>query len=450
MQNKKFDQISLEEFDSMNMDHTFSDNYNRKKQNLLHAVSESEHNRHRNHLYRVAAAIVALSLLPATAYAADRLLQMHYNSTGTYSGDLSLTTTSKDTVFFPVKLTPTYLPDGSIAASDRGPDKYYVPSDTESSSHGTVFSLYKMDTDDFTFSHSYMTSREEFNANGNDAVLMTFDSSGVFDKDAYVVFQDSGYIVEINMGNAITNEEAKKIASGVTLTPATDSDATFAGSLSELKTELAEDAAAPKALQTTWLKVNDTWTDETCGYQMTVKKVEAFDNIRSLNADFFTDNGKNLPDGSINDNGDLISYNRAIIQVGNGTDSLNTQTGTAQIHRKLLYVTLEITNPSDNPFSDTESCVNYDLTIPSENPDGYYNNALFDNPTYKDVINYPIYFDASVCSDNSDHHYFFTSLEKGQTITCHLGYIVDEDLLDQLCLNTSFDGQIGQFVTLYK
>ena len=49
MQNKKFDQISLEEFDSMNMDHTFSDNYNRKKQNLLHAVSESEHNRHRNH-----------------------------------------------------------------------------------------------------------------------------------------------------------------------------------------------------------------------------------------------------------------------------------------------------------------------------------------------------------------------------------------------------------------
>ena len=307
-----------------------------------------------------------------------------------------------------------------------------------------------MDTDDFIFSHSYMTSREEFNANGNDAVLMTFDSSGVFDKEVYVVFQDSGYIVEINMGNAITNEEAKKIASGVTLTPATDSDATFAGSLSELKTELAEDAAAPKDLQTTWLKVNDTWTDETCGYQMTVKKVEAFDNIRSLNADFFTDNGKNLPDGSINDNGDLISYNRAIIQTGNGTDSLNTQTGTAQIHRKLLYVTLEITNPSDNPFSDTESCVNYDLTIPSENPDGYYNNALFDNPTYKDVINYPIYFDASVCSDNSDHHYFFTSLEKGQTITCHLGYIVDEDLLDQLCLNTSFDGQIGQFVTLYK
>lgn len=71
-------------------------------------------------------------------------------------------------------------------------------------------------------------------------------------------------------------------------------------------------------------------------------------------------------------------------------------------------------------------------------------------PTYKDVINYPIYFDASVCSDSSDNHYFFTSLEKGQTITCHLGYIVDEDLLDQLCLNTSFDGQIGQFVTLYK
>ena len=201
---------------------------------------------------------------------------MHYNSTGTYSGDLSLTTDSKDTVFSPVKLTPAYLPDGSVASSDRGPDKYSVPSDTESSSHDTVFSLYKMDTDDFTFSQSYMTSREEFNANGNDAVLMTFDSSTAFDKTAYVIFQKLGYVVEINMGNAITNEEAKKIASGVTLTPATDSDATFAGSLSELKTELAEDAAAPKDLQTTWLKVNGTWVDETSGYQMTVKKVDTY------------------------------------------------------------------------------------------------------------------------------------------------------------------------------
>ena len=65
-------------------------------------------------------------------------------------------------------------------------------------------------------------------------------------------------------------KKAKKIASGVTLTPATDSDATFAGSLSELKTELAEDAAAPKALQTTWLKVNEyldrrnLWLSDDC------------------------------------------------------------------------------------------------------------------------------------------------------------------------------------------
>lgn len=450
MPNKKFEEISLEKFDAMNMDHTFSNNYNQKKQKLLDAVSENEHNRHRNHFYRVAAAIIALSLLPATAYAADRLLQMHYSSTGTYSGDLSLTTDSKNTVFSPVKLTPSYLPDGSIASSDRGPYKYSVPSDTESSSHGTAFSLYKMDTDDFTFSHSYMTSREEFNANGNDAVLMTFDSSTAFDKTAYVIFQELGYVVEIDMGNAITSEEAKKIASGVTLTPATDSDCTFASSLSKLKAEWAEDTAVSKNLRTTWLKVNDTWTDETCGYQICVKKVETFDNIRSLNPDYFTDNGENLPAGSVDDNGNLVSYDRPMIQAGNGTDSINTQTGTAQTGRRLLYLTLAITNPSDNPLTDTESCVNYDLTIPSENPDGYYDNALIDNPTYKNVINYPIYFDASVCSDNTDSHYFFTSLEKGQTITCHLGYIVDEDLLDQLCLNTSFDGQIGQFVTLYK
>ncbi len=450
MQNKIFEEINLEEFDSMNTDHTFSDNYKRKKQKLLCAVKESERSRHCNHIYRVAAAVVALSLLPATAYAADRLLKMHYNSTGKYSGNLSLTAASDDMVFSPVKLTPTYLPAGSILRPDNGPDKYYIPSDTNDSSHDTAFSLYKMDTDDFTFSQTYMTSREEFDANGNDAVLMTFDSPTAFDKTAYVTFQDLGYVVEINMGNAITTDEAKKIACGVELTPSTSSDATFADSLSTLKAQAAEDASAPKDLQTTWLHLNDTWTDTTSGYQITVKQAETLDNIQSLQADCFTDNGDNLPAGSVDSDGNLLSYDRAVIQAGNGTDSVNTQTGTTPIKRKFLYVTLEITNPSDNDSADNETCVNFDLTIPGENPDGYYTNELLDNPTYKDIINYPVYFDASVCSDNSDSHYFFASLKKGQTITCHLGYVVDEDLPDQLYLSTSFDGQIGQFVSLFK
>lgn len=118
MQNKKFDQISLEEFDSMNMDHTFSDNYNRKSRTYC-MLSRKVNITGIETIFTVLPLPSLPFLLPATAYAADRLLQMHYNSTGTYSGDLSLTTTSKDTVFSPVKLTPTYLPDGSIAASDR-------------------------------------------------------------------------------------------------------------------------------------------------------------------------------------------------------------------------------------------------------------------------------------------------------------------------------------------
>lgn len=80
------------------------------------------------------------------------------------------------------------------------------------------FSLYQMDTEEFQFDEDYVIACEEFDAGGRDAVLLTFDSRTVYDKTAYVIFDDLQYVAEVSMGKEITTDEAKKIAEGITLT----------------------------------------------------------------------------------------------------------------------------------------------------------------------------------------------------------------------------------------
>lgn len=443
MSDKEFKEITLEEFDAMDMEHTFSDDYKQKKQKFVNAVRQKEGSRNHKYFYKVAAAVAVISLIPASAYAADKWIRMQNSNTGSYGSNLLLTKESTgNEEFTPVKLTATYLPDGSTEAVDSGPYKFEVPSDNGSEAHSTSFSLYQMDTEEFQFDEDYVIAREEFDAGGRDAVLLTFDSRTGYDKTAYVIFDDLQYVAEVSMGKGITTDEAKKIAAGITLTPTEKENATYAGSMAEWKKELetlAEQADTTGTDTVTILKQGEAWTDEISSYQLAVKKVEVLDNIRSLEAKYFMDNGEHIPEGAVDEDGNMTAYERPVIQTGDGITSINEQTGTTHVNRKLVYVTLEITNPADvaRAGNDDEACVNFQLCIPEKNADGKYENKIFE-PQYDSIYDGPVYFDASNCSSNTDRHYFFTTVGKGETITCHLGYVVDEDMLNQIYMNTAF------------
>lgn len=153
-------------------------------------------------------AVAVISLIPASAYAADKWIRMQNSNTGSYGSNLLLTKESTgNEEFTPVKLTATYLPDGSTEAVDSGPYKFEVPSDNGSEAHSTSFSLYQMDTEEFQFDEDYVIAREEFDAGGRDAVLLTFDSRTGYDKTAYVIFDDLQYVAEVSMGKGITTDE---------------------------------------------------------------------------------------------------------------------------------------------------------------------------------------------------------------------------------------------------
>ena len=446
MSDKEFKEITLKEFDAMDMGHTFSDDYKQKKQKFVNAVRQKEGSRNHNYIYKVVAAVAVISLIPASAYAADKWIRMQNQNTGNYSNSLLLTKENQEKTFTPVKLTAEYLPEGSAEAVSSGPYKYEVPSDNGSGAHSTFFVLYQMDTEEFQFDEDYVIACEEFDAGGRDAVLLIFDSRTIYDKTAYVIFDDLQYVAEVSMGKGITTDEAKKIAEGITLTPTEKENATYASSMAEWKKELeslAEQADTTGTDTVTILKQGEAWTDEISSYQLAVKKVEVLDNIQSLEAKYFTDNGEHIPEGAVDKDGNMTAYERPVIQTGDGITSINEQTGTTHVNRKLVYVTLEITNPADaaREGKDDEACVNFQLCIPEKNADGKYENKFFE-PQYDSIYNEPVYFDASNCSSNTDHHYFFTTVGRGESVICHLGYVVDEDMLGQIYMDTDYSDEM--------
>ena len=446
MSDREFKEITLEEFDAIPAEHIFSDDYKKKKQSFLNAVRQKEGNKSHKYFYKVVAAVAVISLLPASVYAADKWIRMQNQNTGNYSNSLLLTKENQEKTFTPVKLTAEYLPEGSTEAVSSGPYKYEVPSDNGSGAHSTFFVLYQMDTEEYQFDENYVISREAFDADGREAVLLTYDSRTAYDKRAYVIFDDLQYVAEVSMGSGIMTDEAKKIASGIRLTPTEQEEATSAVSLAEMKKEMEEMAEQGNLDGTdtmTMLAQGETWTDETSGYQLSVKKVEVFDGIQSLDAECFADNGAHIPEGAVDKDGNMTAYERPVIQTGDGITSINEQTGTTHVNRKLVYVTLEITNPADaaREGKDDEACVNFQLCIPEKNADGKYENKFFE-PQYDSIYNEPVYFDASNCSSNTDHHYFFTTVGRGESVICHLGYVVDEDMLGQIYMDTDYSDEM--------
>lgn len=456
--------LTLEEFENIECDHTFSADYQQKKDSLLAAVrsheSQSSHRMAGTEKWRrlAAAACAALVLLPATAYAAERI----YNSTikkSNYQTQLhieknqDLEQTVKDV---PVKLEATRLPEGSVPFQDI-PGKYEVPADQGTDAHSVSLSLTKLDVDDWTFASTYTLDYEEFSAGEHQAFLIQraapIDEKG-FDKEVHVIFEDYGYMATAYLGTGISADEAKEIAGGLTLTETEAENATVALSL---KSWLADNAAKgtdasalstqAQAADNSWYQIGDTITDD-WGYKISVKDVQVMDNIRKLDQKYFQSSTVNALSELTDTSGNLTEHERKTIKYGDGVTSLDEVTETKNVKRKFVYLTLEITNPKDSKASsqDSEICTLYSMDYLKKGENGMESLDNFQS-TDSLTSDEPVYFDGSE-TKNSDSHFFWASPANGETITCHLGYLVDEDLLPYMYINTSFDGAVNSLIDI--
>lgn len=277
----------------------------------------------------------------------------------------------------------------------------------ESYDHSVSLNLTKLDIKDWTFSTYFTVDYQEFQAGEHQAYL----------------------------GHAITEEEAIKIAEGLKLTKTDEAHATSAASLAQIeKAEGMKGEYKVKEAEKNYYDQGEKIENDQ-GFLYTVKKVEVLDNINSLNKEYFFDEDFAMIQSIVDANGSILSYERENIVYGDGINTLNRLNGTENVNRCFVNVTLEVTNPEGNTRNrDDEANVWGQI---------YFLSELEENPYGIE----PIYFDGSDY-DNKNSHYYFTTIEEGKTLTCHLGYLVDEDKLDEMYLDWSVSREVMELVDI--
>lgn len=447
--------LTLEDFDNFEGNHHFSKTYNNKKTELLSSLPDTIHTGIFRNKVRKAIAILALVLivLPSTCLAAVHLYKTQIQRNN-YQADIVITPNdantqeniSSDCEFNPVKLSFTYLPEGSVA-SEGDDSKYHVTSDEDPLAKGVSTWLYKLDAnEELILSTLFTTDVEEFSVEDNRAFLITKDDSYAYNKEIYVLFEKERYLAGAFLGYNITTEEAKKIAAGITLEETDTEHATYAYSFAEdwelqEKSQIMSDSqkteTAPESrFQTyTYSSIGDSFQCDTNPYcKVTVEKVEFLDSISGLNTDCFYDIDYNKITDS---NGKLIPFQRKYWKPGDGVNTLNECIEEKTVNPKLVCLTICVTNSSGTDMTNFNTFNK--IWYMKENSNKTlmnYTEEVVNNYTYTPYTTscLPVYFDASA-NPTDDHLRYTTNIPAGESITYHVAYLIDEEFTDIIFYN---------------
>ena len=375
-----------------------------------------------------------LLVLPATVYAADRIYQSFIEKNGFKTNVHVQQDVAEAKKIVPVKLEVTYLPEGS-EEKYKGSLKYYLPEE-EGYDYNVSLNLTKLDVKDWTFSSYFTVDYQEFQAGEHQAYLVKRDGKDGFNKEMYVVFDDYGYMVTAYLGHAIT-EEAVKIAEGLRLTETDEAHASSTISLAQVEAaEKRKGEYVGKEAVKNYYEQGEVF-ENTQGFLYTVKNVEVLDNISSLNKEYLFGDNYAMLQTIVDANGSILPYEREKIVSGDGVNTLDQIIGMENINRRFVDITLEVINPEGNTKNRANEANVWGQI--------YFSSELEENSFCYGIE--PLYFDSSDY-DNQNSHYYFTTIEEGRTFTCHLGYLVDEDKLDEMYLDWSVSREVMELVDI--
>lgn len=249
-------------------------------------------------------------------------------------------------------------------------------------------------------------------------------------------------MVSALLGYGITAEEAKKIADGIRLEPASQENASITFSYAEAltynedgepETDIPSDTAY--YIPSSYYKIGDSLPAPLTfdpGLAMTVEQVEVYDSIRDFDRSYFYEGTyKDRLAHYADTDGTLLSYDRKYYTEADGILTLPKLEQTRLTSRRFVCLTIQVASSRKRDI--LKFSTYYDIEFYKENTDG---TLVFDEEyVNEESFGKPIYFDTSL-TDHNDPDFFFTKIPAGQTVTFHIGYFVDEDHLDEMFLRT--------------
>ena len=417
----------------------------------------------------VVASLAATLVLGTTIFAGTKLYRMSSSPQGNYGMTTKIKKT--DTTENTEKIDPapqlamklSYLPDG-MTETEEGKYSY----EQTPGQGGISIVFYQMDTGDeaFWMQDHYVTESENIQVGNHDGVYEKMQNivgdDSAFDQMIYVTYPEYHYVMQMYIGHDVTKEEACKVAEGIVLASAeelsdgtvihpynwSDYEATVAEDMKEdsedgeLKTtatademknlhkigeEFAVQGETGGEAKNLWIKVTDVKVTDDTGILD-----PAFVDRDMIGTD---ENGKLIPD--------TVSY----IKSGDGVNTLDEVISSREVPKKLVYVTLEYSNTGDTEMKDI-LFFNSVMKIKEEN--GIYEICGAEQPKEGETWD-TVRSDSSSLEYGEEMRYFdvtggergnnyFDSIKAGETKTLHVGFVVDEDVLPYLYLNTSTSG----------
>lgn len=365
----------------------------------------------------------------------------------------------------PVAMKLSYLPDG-MKETEEGKYSY----EQTPGQGGISIVFYQMDTGDESFGmqDDYVTESENIQVGNHDGVYIkkqnTSDQDKAFDQMIYVAYPEYHYVMQMYIGHDVTKEEACKVAEGIVLASAEElSDGTVIHpyNWSDYEDAMAENSGEDEALKTTVTaeemknlhKIGEEFAvtgeadGESQNLRIKVTDVKVTDDVAILDPVFMNrdmldvdENGKLLPD--------TISY----IKAGDGINTLDEVISSREVPRKLVYVTLEYTNAGETELTDVLFFSSV-MKIREENE--VYEICGGEQPKEGDVWD-TVQADSSSLEHGEEMAYYdvtggergnnyFDSIKAGETKILHVGFVVDEDALPYLYLNTGTSGSSYTF-----
>ena len=152
------------------------------------------------------------------------------------------------------------------------------------------------------------------------------------------------------------------------------------------------------------------------------------------------ENGKLLPD--------TISY----IKAGDGINTLDEVISSREVPRKLVYVTLEYTNAGETELTDVlffssvmkirEENEVYEICGGEQPKEGDAWDTVQADSSSLEYGEEMAYYDVTGGERGNN---YFGSIKAGETKILHVGFVVDEDALPYLYLNTGTSGSTYMF-----
>lgn len=355
-----------------------------------------------------------------------------------------------------VKLKVTGL-TGYTREQDAGLDEMKVihfRSEEHPDTQGLYIEILQIDCDTDQFYERDVVDAQEMVWNGHKAVYMRQNHlagsqyrAGTEGKEVAVFYEAYGYALLIQgVGmEAMDDQTFLTLTQKFTLAPATEATADVVQSMSEYiaQTKRTEriDAAENEDLRSfptdKMCDVGDTQIYNGISYR--IDAIEVRDHLRDLDQNGYQDEvSENLKEGiGVDENLNLRSYERETIAFGNGYDQpLRYVENTENVTPKLVLVTMTIQNISYEDEEDMLPVANPLTYIKKTADDTEFDWREFErgdrNLYYRD--NMPLW----VSDSEGGSWYYCKKMKKGDSVTLQLGYLVDDDLLDEMVMELNF------------